>query len=393
MLTAHVLLTALSATVLAVLLDGAMQLVGLPLVVALWDGALLLAWRYAPRRWEVWRSALDRWLTVLTAASLGLLLLVADSNWAVCTVTLLALAVATLAQGGWQGQPFWLKAGLTLALAGSHTVWLTGSVSFAWTPWIGLAPWYAAQTVLLMLGCMAVRRGLAARLNVADPEAGSEGFNRLYDWERAVAGLMPWLLGLSALWLGAHGYAVLAYRVGWGPSPWHFGIPADPLAASVALLMLAGLTLTRAWRHPDGRTRIEWTYDAGTQQDDIEIYHAETGWGWTDWEWRRQVTGEVRQAVAWPHRVDLQPRRPVGMLPPPDYWPVSAPLVTVDHYETMLMPKKQWSVRAHDRTSDAVVEVQLAPLDNRTWSVHVRMSNKHGSDRSGFLRRVTWEGV
>ena len=250
-LTAHVLLAALGATMLAVLLDLAVPLVWLPLVMALWDGVLLLASRYAPRRWEIWRSALDRWLTVLPVASLGLLLLVANSHWTICTATLLTLAAATLARGGWQGQPFWLKAGLALALAGGHTVWLTGSVSLAWTPWIGLAPWYAAQSVLLMLGCMAVRRRLTARLNAADPEAGTEPFNRLYDLEQAFAGLNRWLLGLSALWLGLHGYAVAAHLAGWGPSPWRFGIPADPLATGAALLMLAGLTLTRAWRRPD----------------------------------------------------------------------------------------------------------------------------------------------
>jgi hypothetical protein len=256
-LTAQVLLAALGAAVLAALLDLAVPLVWLPLVVALWDGALLLAWRYAPRRWEAWRSALDLWLTVLPAASLGLLLWVADSNWSACTVTLLALAVATLARGWWQRQPFWLKVGLALALAGGYTIWLTGTGPLAWAPWIGLAPWYAAQTVLLMLGFMGIRRRLAVRLDAADPAVETERFSRLYDLEQAIAGMVPGLLALSVLWLGAHGCAVLAYLVGWGPSPWHFGIPADPLAASVALLMLAGLTLTRAWRRPD---ESNWIY-------------------------------------------------------------------------------------------------------------------------------------
>ena len=256
LLTAHVLLAALGAMVLAVLLDLAMPLVLLPLVVALWNGALLLAWRYGPRRWTVWRSALDPWSTVLPVASLGLLLWVADANWMVCTVTLLALAAVLLTQGWWQGRPIWLKAGLALALASSYTVWLTGRVSFAWMPWIGLAPWYAAQTVLLMLGCTVVRRRLVARLNVTNPETGTERFNRLYDLEQAIAALIPWLLGLSALWLGLHGYALVAHLAGWGPSPWWLGIPADPLAASAALLLLAGLTLARAWRRPDEPNRV-----------------------------------------------------------------------------------------------------------------------------------------
>ncbi len=255
--TAQVLLAALGAMVLAVLLDLTAPLVWLPLVVALWDGALLLAWRYGLRRWEVWRSALNHWLTVLPVASLGMLLLAANSHWTVCTATLLTLAVATLARGWWQEQPFWLKAGLALALAGGYTIWLTGTGPLAWTPWIGLAPWYAAQTVLLMLGFMWVRRRLAVRLDAADPEAEIERFSRLYDLEQAITVMVPGLLALSVLWLGAHGYAVLAYLVGWGSSPWHLGIPADPLAASAALLMMAGLTLTRAWRRPD---EPNWVY-------------------------------------------------------------------------------------------------------------------------------------
>ncbi|MBS1247704.1 MAG: hypothetical protein H6R48_493, partial [Proteobacteria bacterium] len=66
-----------------------------------------------------------------------------------------------------------------------------------------------------------------------------------------------WLLMLSLVWLGLHGCAVMAHLTGWGPSPWRFGIPADPLAASAALLMLAGLALQRAWRQPD---EPNWVY-------------------------------------------------------------------------------------------------------------------------------------
>ena len=256
-LAAHVLLTALGATLLAILLDLGAPLVELPLAVALWNGALLLAWRYGPSRWEVWRSALNGWLTLLPATSLGLLLLVADSHWMICTITLLTLAAVAVARGWQQGRPFWLNTGLTLALAGSYTAWLTGVGWFAWMPLIGLAPWYAMQTVLLMLALMAIRRRLAAWLAKADPAADAERFSRLYDLEQAVAGVIPWLLALTALWLGLHGYAVTAHLAGWGPSPWRFGVPADPLAVSAALLLLAGLTLTRAWRRPD---EPNWVY-------------------------------------------------------------------------------------------------------------------------------------
>ncbi|MFO1424162.1 MAG: hypothetical protein U1F70_11010 [Candidatus Competibacteraceae bacterium] len=257
LLAAHVLLTALGMAALAAWLDLSAPLVGLSLAVALWNGALLLAWRYGSPRWEVWRSALDGWLTLLPAASLVLLPLVADSHWTLCTATLLVLAAATLARGWWQGRPFWLNAGLTLALASSYTVWLTGATGFAWSPLVGLAPWYAAQTVLLLLASMTVRRRLAAELDDADPEVDSERFGRLYELESVMARSMPWLLALSALWLGLHGGAVVAHRAGWRLLPWRFGVPADPLAASAALLMLAGLTLTRACRRPN---EPNWVY-------------------------------------------------------------------------------------------------------------------------------------
>ena len=269
LVTAHVLLTALGAMVLAVLLDLSMPLVWLPLAVALWDGALLLAWRYGPRRWVVWRSALDLWLSVLPAASLGFLLLVADSDWAVCTMTLLTLATATLARGWQQRQPFWLNAGLALALAGSYTAWLVGSISFAWMPLVTLAPWCAAQTTLLILGFMAVRRRLAVSLDAANPDADQERFNRICDLEQTVGGALRWLLALSLFWLGVHGYAVMAHLTGWGPPPWRFGIPADPLAASAALLMLAGLALARAWRRPD---EPNWVYATALLLGLLAIY-------------------------------------------------------------------------------------------------------------------------
>jgi hypothetical protein len=255
-LTAHVLLTALGALLLAGLLDLAAPLVWLPLVAALWDGVLLLAWRHGPRRWEVWRSALDVWLAALPAASLGLLLVVADARWAICTVTLLLLALVTLAQGRWRGSPSWLKAGLLLALAGGYAIWLPDGVSFAPVAVAGFLPWYAVQTVLLLLAFVAVRRRLAAWLKGIDPETDAERFGRLCNLESVAGELIRWLLALSLLWLGWHIGLVLAYQIGWGPSPWRFGLPADSLAAGAALLLLAGLAAVRAWRRPD---EPKWT--------------------------------------------------------------------------------------------------------------------------------------
>ena len=253
-LPAQVLLTALGAMVPAVLIDLAVPLVWLPLVVVLWNAALLFAWRYGPQQWEVWRSALAPWLNALPVASLGLLVPVADANWAVCTLTLWLLALVTLARGWWQGNAFWLKAGLVLALAGSYAAWLVDR-----GPVAGLLPWYALQTVLSLLALTAVQWRLGLGLAGADTQADADRFGRISALEQAVSELILGLLTLSLLWLGLHAWLLLAYRAGWGPPPWHFGLPADPLATGVAALVLAGLAMVRAWRQPDEH---RWVYAA-----------------------------------------------------------------------------------------------------------------------------------
>ncbi|CDH44654.1 hypothetical protein [Candidatus Contendibacter odensensis] len=256
-LSAQVLLLALGAAVVAVLLDLAVPLIWLPLTVVIWNGALLLAWRYGLRRSELWDAALDLWLLFLPAVSVILLFIVPDFSGTAVTVTLFALAIVTVAQGGWRNEPFWLKAGFFLALTGSYTIWLVGTTGFAWIPLIGVAPWYAVQTVVLMLAFTLIRQRLMLWLSTADPEIHGDRFNGWYEVETVISGLIPKLLLFSGFWLALHGYAVLAYQAGWGASPWHFGIAADPLAAGAALLMLAGLTLTRAWRRPD---EPNWIY-------------------------------------------------------------------------------------------------------------------------------------
>jgi hypothetical protein len=62
---AHVLLLALQAVAVAIWFKLRLPLAWLPPAVALWDGALLLVWRYGPYRLAVWRSALELWLTLL----------------------------------------------------------------------------------------------------------------------------------------------------------------------------------------------------------------------------------------------------------------------------------------------------------------------------------------
>ncbi len=268
-LSAQVLLLALGAAVVAALLDVAVPLIWLPLAVVAWHGALLLAWRYGLRRSELWEATLQLWLALLPAASVVMLFIVPDFSGTVVTVTVLALAAVTVAQGGWRNEPFWLKAGFFLALTGSYTIWLVGATGFSATLLVVVAPWYAAQTVALMLAFMVIRQRLTLWLSTIDSETDSDRFNRWCEVETVINGLIPRLLLFSGGWLALHGYAVWAYQSGWGISPWHFGIAVDPLAASAALLMLAGLTLTRAWRRPD---EPNWIYATALLLGAVAIY-------------------------------------------------------------------------------------------------------------------------
>ncbi len=251
-LSIQIVLLALSATVVAVLLNSAVPLVWLPLVVVIGHGGLLLAWRYGSRRSALWDAALHPWLLFLPAVSVALLCIAPGFSGTAVTITVLALATVTLMQGLWQRQPFWLKTGFLLALTGSYILWLAGVTRFAWISLIGIAPWYAVQTAMLILAFTVVQQRLATWLSVADPEAHPDRFNGRYETVTVIGAFIPRLRLFSGFWLALHGYAVLAYQAGWwGVSPWHFGILADALAASAALLMLTGLALARAWRRPE----------------------------------------------------------------------------------------------------------------------------------------------
>ena len=254
---AHVLLLALQAVAVAIWFKLRLPLAWLPPAVALWDGALLLVWRYGPYRLAVWRSALELWLTLLPAASVALLFVVPGLRWTGATATLFALAVVTLAQSWWQGQSVRLKLGLLLALLGGYAIWLADAAAFAPASLLGLAPWYALQTVLLWLALEVARPKLDAWLNGAAVRADEERAGRVFELEQSLIGSIPWLLVLGLAWLGLHAYAVLAYRAGWGPTPWHFGAVVDPLAAGATLLLLAGQVGIAAWRRPD---QPNWVY-------------------------------------------------------------------------------------------------------------------------------------
>ncbi len=256
-LTAQVLLTALGAVIVAVLLDLSASLAVLPLVVAGWGGTLLLAWRYGSRWLERFRPALEPWLVGLPVLSLGLLFVVPEFSGWVWAATLFVLAAAALAWSGWRDEDFWTRAGLLLALAGGYALWWVNAQSFAWAPLVGLAPWYAVQTGLLLGVALRIRRWLWDRREGTATEKGASRRDWWDDLLEATIGLIPGLLALSGLWLVLHGFAVVGVLAGSDLSPWRFGIPADPLAAGAALLLLTGLAATRAWRRPD---EAVWVY-------------------------------------------------------------------------------------------------------------------------------------
>ncbi|MBK5966451.1 hypothetical protein CCR95_20830 [Thiocystis minor] len=251
---AHLLLLGLTLLAVAALLNLAMTPNQFALAVTLWNGLLLLAWRYGPPGPDAWRVALTHWLNLLPTAAFALLFAASSLDWRFLTLILIALAGVTLTTGWWMRARIWLALGLTLALTATYTAWFKGTDPFVLEIVGGLAPWYAVQTLLLWLASMAVQRNLETRAyRLADDrsEVEPERLARLADLEQTLSELRPWLLASGLGWLVWHGWSVLASQAGWDASPWHFGVRADPLAAGAALLLLAGWAAVRAWRRPD----------------------------------------------------------------------------------------------------------------------------------------------
>ena len=254
---AHGVLLALMALLGSFFLKAALPLLWVPLALALWNGALLLAWRYLTDRWVVWRSALAQWLAVLPAIILALLWTLTGFEWGSVTATLLVLAVVMLAQGGWQGDATRLKLGLMLGLAASYTVWIIGESGLPIKGFGGLAAWYALQTMLLLLALMYGQSRLTAWLNTQIARTDEASSGRLYEIEQALQEALPWLLALTLLWLGLHVYARLSYEAEWGVTAWSVDRSADSLPAVLTWVLLLGLAGVRAWRHPH---QARWVY-------------------------------------------------------------------------------------------------------------------------------------
>ncbi|MBL8260316.1 MAG: hypothetical protein JNM60_10945 [Candidatus Competibacteraceae bacterium] len=256
-LQAHGLLLALFALAGAILLKLGLSPAGVPLAVALADGALLLAWRCGPYRQTVWHDALEQWLAALPAVAVALLFVASGFDWRMIAATLGVLAAVLLAQGWWQGEASRLKLGLSLALAASYAVWLLDATGLTAVPLTGLTPWYGLQAVALLWGLMACRRPLAAWSRGTAAGSAEARARRIDALEQALRDSLPPLLALALLWLGWHACAVLAHQTGWGGTPWRFGATVDPWAAGAALLLLAGLAAGRAWRRSQ---EPKWVY-------------------------------------------------------------------------------------------------------------------------------------
>ncbi|WP_295402455.1 hypothetical protein [uncultured Thiocystis sp.] len=302
-LQAHLFLLALTTLIGVALRELAMPPSQFALAVALWNGALLLAWRDGSRSSDRWREALNLWLHLLPAVAIALLFVQPDLDGWTVTLTLMTLAWTMLAGGWWRGEKVWMTIGLALALIASDAIWLAGAESFALVTMRGLSPWFAAQTLVWWLALSRFQWWLESRayrpvddsldlrfdrrrsVRCADPTVGSaartigrsvqdettinaahahahaeanrDRLIRLSDLGRVVGDLRPWLLVSGLIWLSWHAWAVLSFQAGWEPSPWHFGLHADPLAAGAALLLLAGWAALRAWRRPDAPRWID----------------------------------------------------------------------------------------------------------------------------------------
>ncbi|RUQ33010.1 MAG: hypothetical protein EKK68_04605 [Candidatus Competibacteraceae bacterium] len=245
---AHTLLVAGAATMGAMLLAFNAPPGSLPLVIALWNGGLLLVWRYGPHRFTVWREALKVWLNLLPVAGLALLWATPQFDWGWCALTLGLLGGTAFARGVWQADSFWLKVGLILLLAGSYALWLTGA-----NPWtiLSLGPWYALQTCGLLAASRVARSWINGRLDALTLPEQRERLTWLYDLEAVLTRLESWLLLLTLLWIGVHSGVLLMTLTGMRWPIWYFGVPADPLAFSATLLLLIGWAGKRAWRQPD----------------------------------------------------------------------------------------------------------------------------------------------
>ncbi len=304
--TAQVLLGALTVLLIAPLLVLGWR-AGLPLLLALWAGLLLLAWRFTPARWARWREVLHPWLLLLPLVSLVLLVPTATDHPGGAVATLALLTLVTLARGWWQVSASAVRGGLVLLLLTGYGLWLipgpspgpsTGlSPDLTWL--LGLLPWWALQTALVFALLLVARRRLGTL------QVPTDGPDRAGVLAPALDDLARTALVLSLGLLGWHVW-VLVRQETWQLAPfWQLGPVADPLAAGSTLLLLAGMAGLRAWRAPDRR---DLAYAALLLLGLLALYGRLILWGLapiTPWDSAALLAAAalmfvLHQALGWP---------------------------------------------------------------------------------------------
>jgi hypothetical protein len=224
---------------------GTLQPFHLPLLLALWAGAVLLVRALAPAAGSVIGlalRALDPWAEASAVAALAALALMPGVSTAERVLTLAVLS-ATAAGLGWRRRErawlYWSAAGFVALLHGLWLVWVPVGRAAALLPWVSL------ELALLTWGA----RFLCARL----ARAGAAGRTGLV--AQTLEQTIPWLAALAvAEWL-LH-LAGYAHALSEGARPQTLAGTADSLAAllSVLLMLAAGIA---EGRH---RGRAPWVY-------------------------------------------------------------------------------------------------------------------------------------
>jgi hypothetical protein len=250
----HAMLFALLCTCLALWLGSATSLFSLPLFLALWSAALLLAhFLWAKHQWGnearlSLRHTLSTWLDPSLLIAIAALVLIPQVPLGERLITLSVLIVATASLGWQRRQHGWLFVALVMFLVLLHS-WPLLWVPFSQT--LLLLPWYALQLAslswLLLWLCDSVTETCRASINQVLP--GLEEISRFLSWAWpgvATLALLEWLL---------HGFFLFTALAATGYPQWLTG-GGDAAAALLAAGLLLTLGSYRAWQS----RRAAWVY-------------------------------------------------------------------------------------------------------------------------------------
>jgi hypothetical protein len=286
----HALLFSLLCTCLALWLGSTTHLFHLPLFLALWSAALLLAHSlWEKKQWggEVsvsLRHILSTWLDPSLLAAIAALILIPHVPLGEQLVTLPVLIVAA-AGLGWQRQPH----GWLLVAQVMFVVWLH-SWPLLWVPFSQvtlLFPWYALQLAslswLLLWLCDRATQTCRGLINQALPGADESAFYkeegkevageafahnaRLKDISRLLSGTWPGVAVLALLeWL-LHGFSLFTTLAATGHPQWLMS-NGDAAAALLAAGLLLALGVYQAWQSQ----RTAWVYGVVVFAGAIGLY-------------------------------------------------------------------------------------------------------------------------